>query len=161
MTGCHPPRGAATGTLKTFGYGFAWSSVQPLRVIAVMSDAYKAPELLQISAPKLSAAKARIYNFVQEESVEISCTEGNASRFEGNHCGGKIGATWKPDWGKGLSFTADYVHIRPRNAWPILAVPSALPAALPNHFMRASVGSLTRFNPRPVKVTHSSARNCA
>ena len=145
------------GTLKTFGYGLVWSPVQPLRIIASMTDNDGAPPLLQIGAPKLTTPNARIFDFVQGESVEVSRIEGgNAALVDDNRRVLKIGATWKPGWGKGLSLTANYVHARTRDAVASLAVTPALEATFPDRFLRDAAGNLTRFDARPVNVARDN-----
>ena len=141
------------GTQKTFGYGLVWSPVQPLRIIASITDADGAPILTQIGAPKLTTPNARIYDFAQGDTVEVSRIDGgNAALGADNRHVQKISATWKPGWGKGLSLTASYVHVRTRDAIASLAVTPALETAFPDRFVRDSAGNLTRFDARPVNV---------
>lgn len=141
------------GTLKTFGYGLVWSPVQPLRIIASMTHQDGAPPLLQIGGPTLTTPNGRIFDFVQGESVEVSRIEGGNPALVGdNRRVLKIGATWRPGWGKGLSLSANYVHARTRDAVASMAVTPAMEAAFPDRFVRDSAGNLTRFDARPVNV---------
>jgi len=141
------------GTQKTFGYGLVWSPVQPLRIIASITDGDGAPSLVQVGAPILATPNARIYDFTQGETVEVSRIEGGNAALSGDHRRVlKIGATWKPGWSKGLSFTANYVHARTRDDTAALAVTPALEAAFPSRFVRDSSGTLIRFDARPINV---------
>lgn len=118
-----------------------------------MTDADGAPSLVQIGAPVLTTPNTRIYDFALGETVETSRIEGgNAALVGDNRRVLKIGATWKPGWGKGLSLTANYVHARTRDAIATLAVTPALEAAFPDRFVRDSGGNLIRFDARPVNV---------
>ncbi|NML95758.1 TonB-dependent receptor [Novosphingobium olei] len=142
------------GTQKTLGYGVVWSPVQPLRLIASMTDADGAPSLVQIGAPVLTTPNVRIYDFMQGATVEASRIEGGNARLSGdNRRVLKIGATWKPGWTKGLSLTANYIHARTRNAIVPFAATPALEAAFPGRVVRDSAGALTRFDDRPVNVS--------
>ncbi len=145
------------GTLWTFGYGLVWSPVQPLRIIASMTEEDGAPSLVQIGAPVLTTPNARLFDFAQGESAEVSRIEGgNAALVADNRHVFKVGATWKPGWGGGLSLTANYVHARTRDAVAALAVTPALEAAFPDRFVRDAAGMLTRFDARPVNVARDS-----
>lgn len=145
------------GTRRTFGYGVVWSPVQPLRIIASMTDEDGAPSLEQIGAPVLTTPNARLFDFTQGESLEVPRVEGgNAALVPDNRRVFKVGATWKPGWSRGLSLTANYVHARTRNAVAALAITPALEAAFPDRFVRDAAGTLTRFDARPVNVARDN-----
>lgn len=144
------------GWRKTVGYGLVWSPTPPLRLIVSMTRDEGAPTLSQMGAPIQATPNFLLFDFARGETVDATRIKGGAVDLSGDvRRVLKIGATWKPEWARGLTLTANYVHARTRDAIAQLAVTPALEAAFPNRFVRDAGGALVRFDDRPVNVSRN------
>lgn len=144
------------GWRKTVGYGLAWSPIEPLRIIISATNEEGAPALPLIGAPVEATPNVLLFDYSRGETVEATRIKGGVSGLSSDARRVlKIGATWKPEWARGLTFTANYVHSHTRDAMAQLAVTPALEAAFPNRFARDSGGALIRFDDRLVNVSRN------
>jgi iron complex outermembrane recepter protein len=144
------------GWRTTVGYGLVWSPVEPLRIIISATNDEGAPALSLIGAPVQATPNALLFDYSRGETVEATRIRGGTAGLSGDvrHVL-KIGATWKPEWARGLTLTANYVHAHTRDAVAQLAVTPALEAAYPSRFVRDPGGALVRFDDRPVNVSRN------
>jgi iron complex outermembrane receptor protein len=145
------------GMLRTLGGGVTWSPVKQLDLIASMTDEDGAPSMQQLGDPVLVTPNVRVFDFVRNETVEISRIDGgNPNLVADNRRVFKLGATLKPFDKPDLSISANYTSSRILN--PIASFPTATPeieAAFPDRFTRDASGRLARIDNRPVNFARS------
>ncbi|WP_374346341.1 TonB-dependent receptor plug domain-containing protein [Phenylobacterium sp.] len=140
------------GNLSTVGYGFNWSPVKPVRLIASVTRDQGAPTLQQIGDPEQVTPGVQVYDFRTGQTVVISRLDGGNRALdaqEGRVM--KLGLNLTP-WSKvNLTFSADYIDSRTDNL--ISSFPSAstqVEAAFPDRFIRSAAGQLIQIDARPV-----------
>ena len=145
------------GTLHTLGGGVNWSPVQPLSLIASVTDEQGPPSMQQLGNPVLVTPNVRVYDFTRGETADVTqVTGGNPALRHDHRFVWKLGGTLKPIKDKELSITAEYTHERIDD--PIASFPIATPAieaAFPNRFTRDASGRLLRIDARPVNFERS------
>ena len=144
------------GTLRTYGYGLNWTPRPPLTLIASVTDDQGAPTVAQLGNPVVATPGTRVFDYRRGQSVDVTAvTGGNPNLAADNRHVLKIGATWKPLPKADLTFTANYVKSRIRDAINALPEPTAaIEAAFPDRFLRDADGDLLRIDSRPVNFDH-------
>lgn len=69
------------GTLRTFGYGLAWSPVQAVSLIASVADEEGAPTLEQLGGPLLVTPNVRTFDVGRAEVVDVTRVSGGNPRL--------------------------------------------------------------------------------
>ncbi len=83
-------------TLNTFGYGFNWSPVATLSLIAAISEDRRAPTVQQLNNPTVTIVNASLYDYATGQSVlATSTTGGNPLLDADDRRTFKLGATYK------------------------------------------------------------------
>jgi iron complex outermembrane receptor protein len=140
------------GTLTTYGFGANWSPVQPLRLIASFTAEDGAPTIQQLGDPEGVTPGVRVFDYVRGETVEVTqVSGGNAALAADSRKVMKLGLTFNPFKETNLTFRADYVRTRIRDA--IATFPTAtaeVEAAFPERFVRGADGRLALVDIRPV-----------
>jgi hypothetical protein len=148
------------GTLRTLGAGLSWSPIEPLSLIASVTDEDGAPAVQQLGDPALLTPNVRVFDFVRGETAEISLLSGgNPELVADNRRVLKLGATLRPLKGEDLSIVANYTDNSIRD--PIAGFPTAtaeIEAAFPERFLRDEDGRLLRVDARPVNFARSQRR---
>lgn len=140
------------GTLRTYGYGINWTPRPPLTLIVSVTGDEGAPTIAQLGNPVVVTPGTRVFDYRRGQSVDVTAiTGGNPALSADNRHVLKIGGTWKPLPKVDLTFTANYVKSRIRDAINALPEPTAaIEAAFPDRFTRDDDGNLTRIDTRPV-----------
>ncbi|MEH3159925.1 MAG: TonB-dependent receptor [Sphingomonas taxi] len=148
------------GTLRTFGYGLAWSPMAAVSLIASATHEEGAPTLEQLGGPLLVTPNVRTFDPVRREVVDIARLSGGnpGLRSDDRHVM-RVGLNVKPLAKTDLTFSVDYVATRiddPIAAFPI--VTPAIEAAFPGRFSRDVSGRLVQVDGRPVNFVRSRQR---
>ncbi|HEY0625230.1 MAG TPA: TonB-dependent receptor [Allosphingosinicella sp.] len=145
------------GTLRTLGGGIRWEPIEEVNIIASITDEDGAPSVGQLGDPTVSTPNVRVFDFVRNETVDITRIEGgNPNLLADNRRVMKLGLTVRPLEEDDLSVTANYISSRTRN--PISSFPTATPeieAAFPERFERDPDGRLLRIDNRPVNFARA------
>lgn len=145
------------GTLRTLGAGLNWSPIPEVTFIASMTDEDGAPSMSQLGDPVQVTPNVRVFDFLRQETVEISRIDGGNPALGGdNRRVYKLGLTLKPFDETDLTLTANYNRSRILN--PIAGFPTAtaeIEAAFPERFLRGPGGTLLRIDNRPVNFARS------
>jgi len=140
------------GSLTTYGFGANWSPVKPLRVIASFTEEDGAPTIQQLGNPTTVTPGVRVFDFRTGQTVEVTRIEGGSPGLTADSRRVmKLGLTLKPFEAQNLTFRADYVRSRIRDA--IASFPTAtseIEAAFPERFVRDASGRLLQVDVRPV-----------
>ncbi|MDO6412756.1 TonB-dependent receptor, partial [Sphingomonas sp. BIUV-7] len=149
------------GTLRTYGYGVNWTPRPPITFIFSVTDDEGAPTVAQLGNPVVVTPAARVFDYRQGQSVDVSAiTGGNPTLLADNRHVMKIGATWKPLPKTDISFTANYVKSRIRDAINSLPEPTAaIEEAFPDRFIRDADGDLIRADTRPVNFSREDTES--
>ncbi|MEG3150763.1 TonB-dependent receptor [Sphingomonas sp. ZT3P38] len=147
------------GTMQTLGYGANWIPIDAIRLIVSHTDQDVAPTAQQIGNPVIITPNARVFDYVQGTTVDVTTlTGGNPNLIASNNHVTKIGLTLKPWSQTDLSLTANYVTSRTDN--PITAFPAAtaaIEAAFPGRIIRdPSSGQLLQLDTRPINFAESN-----
>ena len=122
-----------------------------------MTDEDGAPSMSQLGDPVLVTPNVRVFDFLRQETVEISRIDGGNPALGGdNRRVYKLGLTLKPFGKTDLTLTANYNRSRILN--PIAGFPTAtaeIEAAFPDRFVRDAAGRLLRIDNRPVNFARS------
>jgi hypothetical protein len=142
------------GTLRTYGFGLAWSPNPALRILASMTDEDTPPTLLQLGAPGTVTTGVRAYDFVNGETADVSLVEsGNSQLKNENRSVFRLGVTARPTAVHGLSMTASFIHRRIRDAIVSqLISDSIMISAFPDRFVRNPSRTLVRIVHSPVNL---------
>lgn len=145
------------GTLTTLGGGLNWSPIEQVSLVASTTREHGAPSMQQLGDPLLSTPGVRVFDFVRQETVDITqITGGNPNLVADNRRVYKLGATIKPFTKPDLTVTANFTSSRILN--PIAGFPTATPeieAAFPGRFTRDAQGRLVSIDARPVNFARS------
>lgn len=140
------------GGLETVGAGLNWSPTSPIRVLASFSRTDQAPTMNQLGDPVTVTPGVRVFDLARGETREITrITGGSRDLDAGQRDVFKLGLNYKPFEQTNLTFQANYVSTRVRDA--IVAFPSAstqVEDAFPDRFIRNADGLLTQIDARPV-----------
>jgi iron complex outermembrane recepter protein len=144
------------GTLRTYGYGFNWSPIEAVRLIASVTDEDSAPSMQQLGDPTVVAPNARVFDLVRGETVDISRIDGgNPDLLADNRRVMRLGVNIRP-FGRDLSLNANYTNSRTLNL--ISSFPGVTPeieAAFPERFLRDASGRLVQIDNRPVNFARA------
>jgi hypothetical protein len=144
------------GTLRSFGYGFSWSPVKAVSLIASYKDAESAPTMQQLGGPVLPDGLVRVYDYVRGATALVSYTTGgNPALARADVREWRLGANVKALDKPSLSFSVNYTGTRTDNG--IAALPAATAAsgaAFPGRFVRDGAGNLIAVDARPVNIAH-------
>jgi hypothetical protein len=142
------------GTLKTYGYGLAWTPVSGLDITASVSHEDNAPSIQQLGNPVQATPDVRVFDYLRGETSFVTRTDGgNAALGAEKARINRLSITAKPFTGTDLSLTANWTDTRAGRA--ILSFPTAtaaLEAAYPARFVRDGTGRLVSVDMRPVNV---------
>lgn len=140
------------GDLQTVGAGVNWTPVKPLRVLASFTRSDQAPSLNQLGDPVTVTPGVRMFDLTSGQTVEVTrITGGSRDLDAGQRDVFKLGLTYRPSEKINLTFQANYVDSRTRDA--IVSFPSAstqVEAAFPDRFTRDASGNLIQIDARPV-----------
>jgi iron complex outermembrane recepter protein len=140
------------GTLRSLGGGINWSPIEPLRIIASVTEEDGAPTIQQLGEPETATPAVRVFDFVRGETVEVTRLEGgNPALRADNRRVMKLGFNWKPWRERDFSVRADYTRSRTEDL--IASFPAAtaeIQAAFPERFFRGPDGRLVQIDVRPV-----------
>ncbi|OYY67577.1 TonB-dependent receptor, partial [Sphingomonas sp. 28-63-12] len=146
------------GTLRTLGYGLNWSPIEPIRIIASVTQQDEAPSPQQLGNPQITTPNAVVFDYVRGENALVTVISGgNPGLQRDNRLVKRLGLTLKPFDKSDLSFTASYVETRTDS--PTASFPSttaAIQAAFPDRFQRDSTGRLLRIDQRPINFAQTS-----
>ncbi|HEX8483403.1 MAG TPA: TonB-dependent receptor [Allosphingosinicella sp.] len=148
------------GTLRTLGYGVAWSPVAGLNIIASATNEEGAPAMEQLGAPLVATPNVRTFDFARREAVDVTQVFGGNSglRSDDRHVF-KLGLNAKPLAKTDLTISVDYIRARTED--PIVTFPIATPeieAAFPERFERGADGRLLRIDSRPLNLERSDQK---
>lgn len=145
-------------TLRTLGYGLNWSPVEPIRVIASVTEQDEAPDIEQLGDPTVTTPNVVVFDYVRGENALVSVvTGGNRGLVRDNRLVKKLELNLKPFDSKDLTFVANYVDSRTNN--PVAGFPSAtaaIEAAFPDRFTRDASGRLVRIDQRAINFAQTS-----
>lgn len=146
------------GTLRTLGYGLNWSPIEPVRIIASVTDQDGAPTPQQLGNPQITTPNAIVFDFVRGENALVTVISGgNPGLQRDNRLVKRLGLTLKPLKSTDLDFTASYVDSRTDS--PIAGFPSitaAIEAAFPSRFVRDGGARLLQIDQRPINFAQTS-----
>lgn len=139
------------GTLASYGFGANWKPRDGIGLIASLTHDRNPPSIQQLGNPLVVTPDVRTFDYVRGTTVDIAQIGGgnpllNADRRRVI----KLGLNLKP-FKEDVTFTADYVHSRIRDA--VATFPeatAAIEAAFPDRFTRDAGGNLTRIDARPI-----------
>lgn len=145
------------GTLRRFGYGFNWSPIAAVSVVASATDEETAPTVEQIGAPLVVTPNVRTFDFARREVGDVTQTfRGNpALRSEDRHVT-RISVNSTPFGATDLVIGVEYLRTRIDD--PIASFPIATPeveATFPERFTRDSDGRLSRIDGAPLNFERS------
>jgi iron complex outermembrane recepter protein len=145
------------GLLRVLGGGVNWSPVEPLDLIASITDEDGAPTVQQLGDPVTTTPGALVFDFSTGRTVEVLRVDGgNPDLIADNRRVLKLGLTLKPWEERDLALTANWIRTRIND--PISSFPSLTPeieAAFPERFERNAAGDLIRIDARPVNYARS------
>ena len=148
------------GVLRTLGYGFNWSPIEPIRLIGQVTEQDQAPSVQQLGNPVITTPNVRIFDYVRGENATVTLVSGgNPGLVSSNRRTQRLGLTLKP-WEK-TDFTvfASYADTRVRGATANFpSVTAAIQAAFPDRFTRDAQGALLRVDTRPVNFAETESR---
>ncbi|MDP3659338.1 hypothetical protein [Phenylobacterium sp.] len=146
------------GDLESLGGGLNWTPVKPLRFLASFTRTDQAPTINQLGDPVTATPGVRVFDLQTGQTAEITrITGGSQALDSGRRDVLKLGATYKPFEKTNLTFQANYVSSRTRDA--IVAFPSAstqVESAFPDRFIRNAAGVLVQLDARPVNFARQS-----
>ncbi|MBX9732301.1 MAG: TonB-dependent receptor [Sphingomonas sp.] len=145
-------------TLRTLGYGLNWSPIEPVRVIASVTEQDEAPTQEALGNPAITTPNVVVFDYVRGENALVSVvTGGNRGLISENRLVKKLGLTIKPFDKQELTFTANYVDSRSNN--PVAGFPSVTAAinnAFPDRFTRDADGRLLAIDQRSINFAQTS-----
>ncbi|OQW38739.1 MAG: hypothetical protein A4S12_12180, partial [Proteobacteria bacterium SG_bin5] len=105
------------GLLRTLGYGFNWSPIEPVRLIGQVTEQDQAPSVQQLGNPVIATPNVRIFDYVRGANATVTLVSGgNPGLVASNRRTQRLGLTLKP-WEKtDLDFTVSYSDTRVRGA---------------------------------------------
>lgn len=140
------------GTLTEVGVGANWSPVGRLNLLTSWSREEGAPSVQQLGSPVLETPDARIFDFVNGETVlAMVFTGGNPALLADRRRVWKLAANWQPFKGKELRVRGEYVRsVIDRPIQSLFGPTPALEVAFPDRFVRDSGGTLISADLRPI-----------
>ncbi len=147
------------GTLRTLGYGLNWSPIEPVRIIASVTEQDGAPTPQQLGNPVVTTLNVRVFDYTRGQNATVTTLSGGNAGLVGNfRLVKRLGLTLKPFSKKDINFTASYVDTKVDN--PIANFPSAtaaIEAAFPGRFTRDGGGQLLRIDARPINFAQTQS----
>ena len=145
------------GTLRTFGYGFNWSPIKEIHLLASVTDEDGAPTVEQLGAPLVVTPNVRTYDFTRREVTDITRVFGGNPdlRPDDRHVV-RLAVNAKPFSKADFTLSIDYIKTRiddPIAPFPIAT--SEIEAAFPERFTRDGDGRLLRIDSRPLNFRRS------
>ncbi|MEO8723167.1 MAG: TonB-dependent receptor [Sphingobium sp.] len=146
------------GNLTTWGYGLNWAPLPVINLVASVTHKEDAPTMQQLGDPLLVTPNARIFDYVQQQTVDIARTDGGnrALLAESSHIY-SLETTLRPFGDSGPKLSVNYLNEDTRN--PIVSFPAAtaaVEAAFPGRFGRNGAGQLVSIDARPVNFARSN-----
>ena len=145
------------GSLRTLGYGFAWSPVDAVGFIASVTDEEGPPTLEQLGGPLLVTPNVRTFDIGRGEVVDVMrVSGGNTALQPDDRHVVRLGLNARPLAHTDLTLSLDYVATRIDD--PIAAFPIVTPqieAAFPDRFTRDGEGRLQRIDGRPLNFAEA------
>jgi len=145
-------------TLRTFGYGLAWSPVRAVSLIVSATHEEGAPSLEQLGAPTVVTPNVPTFDLARGEFVNASfVTGGNPDLDADSRQLARMALNVQPIPGQDLSVTAEFTRIRSER--PIAPFPLLTPvteAAFPGRFTRDASGRLVRIDARPINFARAA-----
>lgn len=140
------------GTLAGYGYGANWTPRKGVSLIASFTEDRNAPSAAQLSNPTVLTPAIQAYDYTRGTSVLINqISGGNPALDADRRHVMKLGATLKPFEQTDITFTANYITSRIRDAIASFPEPTAaIEAAFPTRFTRDTGGNLTSIDARPI-----------
>ncbi len=140
------------GMLKTVGAGLNWSPIEPLRIIASVTEDDGAPTIQQLGDPEIATPLVRVFDFRTGQTVEVTrLSGGNPFLAAETRRTFKLGVNLRPWRERNLTVRADYIRERAEDV--IASFPTAtteIEAAFPERFVRDAAGRLIQVDVRPV-----------
>ena len=144
------------GTLRTTGYGIAWSPDSRVRLSASFSNDEGAPSVHQLGDPALLTPAVRLFDFARGETVLADQVEGgNPLLSVANRRLRSIALAVRPTKAE-LAISAEYTNTHIRNPIAGLAATAEMETAFPGRFVRDERGQLVRIDARPVNFAGSA-----
>ncbi|MCX8477695.1 MAG: TonB-dependent receptor [Sphingomonas sp.] len=140
------------GRLVSTGYGLNWTPIREIRANISINDDRGAPSPAQLGNPILVTPNRRVFDFVRNESVDITAiTGGNPLlRADSRHVF-NARVTIRPLAETDLNIRASYSNQRYRNyAGTFPGATAEIEAAFPDRFVRDADGRLLSIDYRPV-----------
>lgn len=139
------------GTLVSYGYGLNWKPRDGVGLIASVTHDRNPPSVQQLGNPLVVTPDVRSFDYVRGTTVDIIQLGGGNPLLDADRRRViKLGLTLKP-FERDISFSANYVHSRIRNA--VASFPeatAAIEAAFPDRFTRDADDNLLRLDARPI-----------
>lgn len=140
------------GRLTSTGYGLNWSPIRQVRAIVGVTNDRGAPSPAQLGNPILVTPSQRVFDFVRNESVDITAiTGGNPLLSADSRRVFRAGVRISPFTETNLTINANYSEQHFRNY--VDSFPGAtaeIEAAFPDRFVRGPDGRLLSIDYRPV-----------
>lgn len=145
------------GTLRTIGYGFNWSPIGAVNLIASVTDEEGAPTVEQLGGPLVVTPNVRTFDFTRREVVDVTRVFGGNPdlRSDDRHVV-RLRLNARPVAGTDLTLSIDYIATRIDDLiapFPILT--PAIEAAFPERFTRDGDSRLLRIDGRPLNFARS------
>lgn len=142
------------GRLTSTTYGLNWSPIPQVRATISVNDDRNAPDPGQLGNPVLVTPNRRVFDFVRNESIDITSIEGGNPRLPAdNRHVFNARVSIRPFTETNFGFNASFSDSRTRDG--ILAFPGAtaeIEAAFPDRFVRDPDGRLLSVDYRPITV---------
>jgi hypothetical protein len=147
------------GTMVTVGGGLNWSPVEPLRVIASVTQEDGPPTIQQLGNPEIVTPGVRVFDYQRGETVEVTQIEGgNPNLAADQRRVFKLGLNYKPFEETNLTLRADYTREIIEDAIAGFPSPTAeIEAAFPERFVRGADGELVQIDVRPVNFARQES----
>jgi iron complex outermembrane recepter protein len=147
------------GSLRTLGYGFNWSPVKALNIIASVTDDDIAPTSQQLGNPVVATPGIRVFDFVRGETAFVTqVSGGNTTLSPADRHVFKLAATLKPFNKADLTLSGDYTTTQTTRGIGTLPPASlASQAAFPDRYSRDASGVLIRVDSRTVNFARADA----
>ena len=145
------------GGLRTFGYGFNWSPIEELNIIASATNEERAPTVEQLGAPLTVTPNVRTFDFTRREIADVTrMFGGNPNLRSDDRHVFRLGVTTRPFAKADFTFSIEYLKTRIDD--PIASFPIATPdieAAFPERFTRGVDGRLLQIDSTPLNFERS------
>lgn len=145
------------GTLRTFGYGFNWSPITAISLIASVTNQESAPTVEQLGTPLVVTPNVRTFDFARREVTDVTqAFGGNPNLRSDDRRVTRLGVNSRPFSAIDLTVSIEYLETRIDD--PIASFPIVTPqveAAFPERFTRDIGGRLSRIDNTPLNFERS------